>query len=183
MMGNITRAANHLTVEQVKEHLKEAKEARQLQRWLIVYTALVAPRKAAEMAASLGVSISLVQKVISLYNRGGAHALEIKGCGGRYHEYLTKEEERAFLATFFEQAERGELATTKEIQLAYEARVGHKVHETTIYRLLDRGGWRKLMPRPRHPQADPQAQEQFKKNLRRRLKKPSRGESPLTVDQ
>lgn len=182
-MGAITRAANHLTVEQVKEKLKEAQAARQFQRCLIVYTALMAPRKAAEIAVTLGVSRSLVHKVISLYNRGGAQALKIKDCGGRYHEYLTQEEERAFLAPFFAQAEQGELATTREIHLAYEARLGHEVHETTVYRRLDRHGWRKLMPRPRHPQADPQAQEQFKKTLRRRFNKHCRGESLMIIDQ
>ncbi len=87
-------------------------------------------------------------------------------------------EERAFLAPFFGRAERGELATTEEIWHAFEARVGHEVDESTIYRLLARHGWRKLMPRPRHPKADPQAQEQFKKTLRRRLKQQSRRGQP-----
>ena len=61
----------------------------------------------------------------------------------------------------------------QEIWRAFEQRVGHKVDDSTIYRLLGRHGWRKLMPRPRHPQADQQAQEQFKKTLKRRLKRPS----------
>ncbi len=68
-------------------------------------------------------------------------------------------------------AEQGELATTEEIWRAFEARVGHQVDNSTIYRLLSRHGWRKLMPRPRHPKADPQAQEQFKKTLPRRFKR------------
>ncbi len=91
---------------------------------------------------------------------------------------LRLEEERAFLTPFFGRAERGELATTEEIWRAFEARVGHEVDDSTIYRLLARHGWRKLMPRPRHPQADPQAQEQFKKTLRRRLRQQSRRGQP-----
>ena len=71
-------------------------------------------------------------------------------------------------------AAQGELTTTEEIWRAFEARVGHEVDNSTIYRLLARHGWRKLMPRPRHPKADPQAQEQFKQTLRRRLKQQSR---------
>src|SRR5712692_10753730 len=42
-MSSLTRAANHLTVEQVKEKLKEAKDVVQYKRWLIVYNALIAP--------------------------------------------------------------------------------------------------------------------------------------------
>ncbi len=45
-MGSLTCAANHLTVEQVKEKLKGAKDVVHFQRWLIVYNALIAPRKA-----------------------------------------------------------------------------------------------------------------------------------------
>jgi 5-formyltetrahydrofolate cyclo-ligase len=53
------------------------------------------------------------------------------------------------------------------------AKIGHEVDDSTIYRLLNRHGWRKLMPRPRHPQADLQAQTQFKKNLQRRFSRQS----------
>ncbi len=164
MMGSITRAANHLTQEQVKEKIKESKDTKQLMRWQIVYTALIYPRKAEDIAKSIGVSKSLVQKIISRYNREGIQAIEIKQCGGRYHEYLTREEEERFLAPFWEKAERGELTTTRVIHQAYEEQIGHQTHETTIYRLLARHNWRKILPRSRHPKADKEAQEDFKKN-------------------
>ena len=96
--------------------------------------------------------------------------------GGRRHEYLTLQEEKEFLAPFFAQAHNGEIATVAQIQRAFEAKIGHEVDDSTIYRLLARHGWRKLMPRPRHPQADLQAQEQFKKTLKRKLKRQSQRE-------
>lgn len=163
-MGDLTRAKNRLTIEQVKEKMKEAKDPRELQRWHIVYTALIQPRKAEEIAKCVGVSKSHVHKVIARYNREGIQSIEIKSGGGRYYEYLTKEEEKQFLDPFFQQADKGEITTTREIHLAYEKRVGHQAHKTTIYRLLERHGWRKLLPRSRHPKADIQAQETFKKN-------------------
>jgi len=104
-----------------------------------------------------------VHDVISTYNRLGVAAVETAGKGGRRREYLRLEEEKQFLAPFFAQAESGEIATVGLIQAAFEARVGHEVDDSTIYRLLNRHGWRKLMPRPRNPQANLQAQEQFKK--------------------
>ena len=152
------------------------------QYWWIIYNALVAPRKAQEIALHTGVSVSTVHRVISVYNRLGVAALETPGKGGRRHEYLTLPEEKAFLAPFFAQAERGEIATVAEIQRAYEAKVGHEVDDSTIYRLLNRHGWRKLMPRPRHPQADLQEQEQFKKTLKPRLRRSSQpGQSKMNV--
>lgn len=163
-MGTLTRATNHLTVEQVKDQMKEAKEVKQFVRWQIVYTTLIQPRKAEDIARSVGVSKSLVQKVISRYNKQGPPSLEIKASGGRYHEDLTKEEEKQFLEPFFERAEKGELITTERILTAYQQRIGRSVHESTMYRILQRHSWRKVQPRPRHPKANKDEQEAFKKN-------------------
>ena len=162
-MARVTRAATHLSIEEVKTRLKTDPRAWCRQRWLIIYNALVEPRKAEEIARHCGVSKATVHDVISTYNRLGVAAVETAGKGGRRHQYLTLEEEKQFLAPFFARAEEGLLATTAEIWQAFESRVGHHVDDSTIYRLLRRHGWRKLMPRPRHPKADPQAQDQFKK--------------------
>ena len=169
-MARITRAAPHLSVEEVKNRLKNDPRPWCRQRWLIIYNALVDPRQAAEIAKHCGVSKALVHQVISTYNRLGMAAVETPGKGGRRHDYLTLEQERAFLAPFFARAEQGELATASEIQQAFETRVGRSVDESTIYRLLHRHGWRKVVPRPKHPRASKEAQEQLKKTLRRRLK-------------
>ena len=177
-MARITRAAAHLTREEVKKRMTTDPHPLYRQRWLIIYHALVEPGKAEDIARHCGVSKATVHAVISSYNRQGVAAVETPGKGGRRSGYLSLEEERAFLTPFFGRAERGELATTEEIWRAVEARVGPKVDDSTIYRLLNRHGWRKLMPRPRHPKADPQAQEQFKKTLRRRLRQQLRRGQP-----
>jgi transposase len=173
-MGHrITRAASHLSVEEVKERMNTESRPWVRQHWWIIYNALVAPRKAQEIALHTGVSVTTIHRVIATYNRLGAEAVETPGKGGRRHEYLSLPEEQAFLAPFFAQAERGEIATVAQIHRGYEAQVGHAVDDSTISRLLARHGWRKLMPRPRHPKADSQAQAQFKKTLQRRLKRQS----------
>lgn len=100
--------------------------------------------------------------MISRYNRLGVAAIETPGKGGRRHQYLTLDEEVRFLTPFFAQAEQGEIVTVREIHSAFEKHVGHPVDDSTIYRLLHRHGWRKCMPRPKHPKADPPTQEQFK---------------------
>ena len=50
-----------------------------------------------------------------------------------------------------------------QIWQAYAQRIGHKVDDSTMYRLLHRHGWRMVTPRPRHPKSDLETQEQFKK--------------------
>lgn len=181
-MARVTHAATHLPMEEVKQRLKTDPRPWCRQRWLIIYNALVEPRKAEDIARHCGVSKATVHDVISTYNRLGVAAVETAGKGGRRREYLTVAEEEQFLAPFFTQAASGEIATVAQIQEAFEARIGHEVDDSTIYRLLNRHGWRKLMPRPRHPQADLQAQEQFKKNLQRKLKRQSpRGQSKMSA--
>jgi transposase len=181
-MTRVTRAAAHLSIEEVKSRLKTDARPWCRQRWLIIYNALVEPRKAEEIARHCGVSKATVHDVISTYNRQGVAAVETAGKGGRRNQYLTLEEEAQFLAPFFARAEEGLLTTTAEIWRAFESRVGHHVDDSTIYRLLNRHGWRKLMPRPRHPKADPQAQAQFKKTSQRRFKRQSQHAQPKMSD-
>jgi transposase len=166
-MSRITRAAPHLSIEEVKVRMKHDPRAWCRQRWLIIYNALVDPREAGDIAKHTGVSVHTVHKLISDYNKRGVAAVETPGRGGRRHEYLTLEEERDFLQPFFEQAAKGEIATTAQIQQSFEERVGCEVDESTIYRLIDRHQWRKLVPRPFHPQADQEEQKQFGVALRK----------------
>jgi transposase len=159
----MTRAAAHLSIDAVKAKLQSAVNVTQRRRWLIVYNALVEPRLARQIGLHTGVSVATVRLVISTYNRLGPAALDTPGKGGRRNEYLTVTEEQAFLAPFFARAARGEIATSSEIHHALEAHLGHTVHQSTVYRLLERHVWRKLVPRSTHPQANPIAQEVFKK--------------------
>ncbi len=163
-MGHrITRATAHLSVDEVKERMRTEARPWVRQHWWIIYNALVAPRKAEEIALHTGVSATTVHRVIATYNCRGPAAIDQSEKGGRHHEYLSLEEERAFLQPFFSRAERGEIATAQEIQQALEAQVQHEVHLSSVYRLLHRHGWRKLAPRPRHPKANPKEQDAFQK--------------------
>src|SRR6266699_3939222 len=137
-MARVTRAVSHLSAEEIKQRLKHDSRPWCRQRWLIIYNALIEPRKAEEIAKHCGVSKATVHQVISTYNRLGVEAVETAGRGGRRHEYLSVEEEKRFLAPFFARARSGEIATATEVKLAFEAQVGHEVEESTSYRLLDR---------------------------------------------
>lgn len=167
-MGRITRAAPHLPAESVKARMLSAPNQTQRRRWAIVYNALVEPRLANSIALHCGVSVPLVRVVISAYNRLGPAALDTPGKGGRRNQYLSLAQERAFLAPFFERAAKGQIATADELQQALEAQLGHSVHPSTVYRLLERHNWRKRVPRPAHPQADPEQQHEFKKTSQAR---------------
>jgi transposase len=76
---------------------------------------------------------------------------------------LSKEEEVIFLSAFLEKAESGEIATAGEIRRSLEGLLGHGVHHSTVYRLLERNGWRKVVPRPVHIESKQKIKEDFKK--------------------
>ena len=81
---------------------------------------------------------------------------------------MSIEEETRFLQRFFNKTIMGEMTTVFEIKEAFEKRIGKTVHKSTIYRLLSRHGWRKVVPRPTHGEAYKKEQEEFKKNFSNR---------------
>src|SRR5260370_4438770 len=162
-MARITRAASHLPVEEVKARMKNDPRPWCRNRWLIIYNALVDPREATDIAKHTGVTVSTVHTVIADSNRLGVAAVETPGKGGWRSGYLTSEEERDFLQPFFDRAAKGEIATAAQIKQEFEQRIGHEVHKTTIYRLLDRHQWRKLVPRPYNPKANKEKKSNFNK--------------------
>lgn len=164
-MGQVTQAFPHLELEKVLQKLKQANKYWHRQKWLVIYNAMIDPRPASEIARHVGVSRGFVRQVIQQYNRQGETAINTPGKGGRRNCYLSWSQERQLIESFKEKARKGHIATAKEIKLAYEQKIGQQVHKTTIYRLLERHQWRKIVPRPSHPQEDLTAQEQFKKTL------------------
>lgn len=181
-MSRVTKAKSHLSIEEVKKRMQKDPRPMCRKRWMIIYHALVDPSSSEEIAKHCGVSKFTVQKLLSRYNRFGVSAVETGGKGGRRREYMTLEQEKQFLQPFLDRAQLGEIATVAEIQQGFEACLAHSVDDSTIYHLLERHGWRKLMPRPRHPQASKEAQEQFKKNLQRRLKRQWKQKEQKTRD-
>ena len=97
------------------------------------------------------------------YDGGGIEALKPKPIGGRVRENMTLAEEEALLARFARLAGAGEMLNIHDMKAAYEKTIGHRTSDSTVYNLLKRHGWRKLMPRPFHPHRDLVAQQEFKK--------------------
>ncbi len=165
-MGQVTQACPYLNLETVKQKVKLASSYWQRQKWLVIYNALADPRTSADIALHLGVSQGFVRKVIQQYNRSGEIGLSSPGKGGRRNCYLSWDSEKQLIDSFKEKARRGQIATAMQIKLAYEQKCGLTVHKTTIYRLLERHQWRKIVPRSSHPKKDPNAIDEFKKTSR-----------------
>ena len=129
--------------------------------WLRVKEALSTPNIAKVIGWNAN-TVRIIQR--DFIDRGVAAFTESKR-GGRNHALLTQEEEKLFLASFEKSAEHGALLVANEIKEALEKRLGHKVHKTTVYRMLHRNGWRKAAPRSSHPKRNKEAGEAFKKGV------------------
>src|SRR5438132_14427106 len=120
------------------------------------------------IAQGMGVSLSTVNRAHMAYDHGGIKALKPKPNGGRKHQNMTLAQEQALLARFAERAGAGELLNIHDLKAAYEKAIGHPTSNSTVYNLLVRHDWRKLMPRPVHPDQDIEAQIDFKKKAFRK---------------
>jgi len=123
----------------------------------------------AQTARVIGVSPGWACQLRRRFIRGQvAGAPDAPTVGGRRRQNLSVQEEREFLAPFLEQAATGGVLVVSQIKAALDKRLGRKVALASAYNLLHRHGWRKLAPDKRHPQSDPQAQQEWKKNSTKR---------------
>jgi transposase len=155
------------TVERLADRLKCAGSHSEYQRIQCVLIRATLGSSAGEIAQLLGWSTATVHVMHSRWAKEGEAIFDVRGRGGRRHQHLTPEEEHELLAPFVQRASDGGMLTVAELQQAYRERVDKQVARSTIYRLLERHGWRKVVPRPRHPKADVAAQAAFKKTAPR----------------
>ena len=104
-----------------------------------------------EVSKATGFHVSHITRLVATYRDKGLEAItENHYLGNRRN--MSIEEEAAILAPFKEQAEMGQMVEISEIAKAYQKAVDHTVSKTQIYYVLHRHGWRKVMPRSKHPQ-------------------------------
>ena len=74
------------------------------------------------------------------------------------------ERERQILDEVLPNAVTGGVIVIPRVKPAIEAKLGKTLALCSVYRMLARHGWRKLAPDTHHPQGDPQARQEWKKN-------------------
>ena len=132
------------------EAARKKNRNKNVERRLYVLVMRAEGKSLEEISEKTGYHISTASKLIARYMRDGISAIAENHYKGNRRN-MSFEEEAAILAPFIERAERGEMVDIKEIAAAYQKAVPHKVSDTQIYYVLHRHGWRKIMPRSRHP--------------------------------
>ena len=118
-----------------------------------------------QIAATVGRSRQFVDEWVGRYRKGGIEALVPKRQPGAARRLSTEQE--AELCRMLEAGpppEEGIAAYNGPIlRERIEHRFGKVYSLAGVYKLLHRLGYNDLMPRPRHPDADPAALDDFKK--------------------
>ena len=114
-------------------------------RFQCIWLTYVLDLPAHEIAQALGLNVSTIRRIRTEFAREGVLAIDGKGNrGGRRNQCLSFEEEAVFLRDHSELFNRSGVALVGALKEAFEARVGRTIHKTTIYRLLERHGRKKI---------------------------------------
>jgi transposase len=153
-------------LEAAKELLKKAKTAEEL-------------RAAQAMALPLMLGLSLEQTAMVIGRSVGATCTMrtrfVRVLGGekpatrskremRNRAKASLEREAQILDEVLSEAKTGGVVIVPPLKPAIEAKLGKTLALSTVYQMLSRHGWRKLVPDKSHPKADPAAREAWKKN-------------------
>jgi transposase len=109
------------------------------------------------------VNAKVVSRWVSRYCNEGIGSITTLKYGGN-HRNLSTEEEKEFLKQYEETAIKGQLIAVSEMKQEYDKLVGHTTGSGTIYRMMHRHKWRKVMPRPRHPKKASEEEIELAKN-------------------
>jgi len=148
---------------ELKDFRKSKWPGFEFQRFLCVWLRIEQGLSTKEIAHVLNWSANTIRITQRDFIARGTEALVDERRGGRRRQLMSEEEEKSFLAAFQDVAGSGSMLVASEIQAALEKQLGHAVHKTTVYRLLQRHGWRKVAPRPKHPKQNEEAIDASKK--------------------
>ncbi|MDR0453745.1 MAG: helix-turn-helix domain-containing protein [Deferribacteraceae bacterium] len=135
-------------------------------RFLCVWLRLDLGMEPKEIAHILGMHANTVRIIQRDFIYRGAEAFLANKCGGRHRQLITAEKEKDLLSAFEESGIDTSMPALNGIKEAFENHIGHKVHKSTIYRILHRNGWQNVAPCPGHPEQGKEAKESSKKRLR-----------------
>ena len=129
-------------------------------------------KKDGEIADITGFHSDMIGRFAKRYKEGGLEGLIFDGRKGGNSRNMSDEEEKEFLSQFEEMAKNGKITTVADIAKAYDEKVDKK-HESnsTVYYLLQKHGWRQIMPQTAHPGKASEAEIEASKKLTLNSKK------------
>ena len=122
-------------------------------------------RTTVDVVGIVGVGLSTAEHHKRRFLAEGEDYLLSSPAGGRRNQILSVEAEAEVMESLRGAAERGEIVASMRIRNAVESAAGRRISPRTVYRVMDRAGWRKVVPGPTHPEADPTRREALKETF------------------
>jgi len=155
---------NHHSEKQLKDLVKRQKNSKVTLRLQAVSLAKQG-KTAVEITELLPLSRRTVQIWVSRYNRYGPKGLQDNHTGG--NSFKLNEQQKQKLINYIDaQASDpcGGVRRAEDLRDWIQQNIGVLYSLSGVYYLLHSLGYSCLMPRPRHHKADPETQQEFKKN-------------------
>jgi transposase len=127
--------------------------------------------KCREIAIITGYAKTYIWELVAKYREHGFSVIGGGNYGGN-HRNMSKAEEEALLEPFRKAAEAGQVVEISDIKRAYEEKIGRTLEKShsQIYNVLHRHGWRKIMPRSKHPKKASDEEIEASKKLTKECK-------------
>lgn len=150
------------TTERMLE-LEKGSMSRAMRERVLTIRLLSQGRTAPDVAKIVGRSVEGIRTHKRRYLADGDAyvAMAVSPQGGRRNQVMSPEDEAALMAGLIAAATDGQIITARQVKTAIEQQIGRPVGVKTVYRIMHRQGWRKVVPRPTHPDGDPAARQGF----------------------
>ncbi len=156
--------------EAIKAAEKETKD-KNVSRRLHVLMMRYEGYKVREICEKTGMHKNSISELCRRYKEQGLEVFISNKYGGN-RRALSLEKEKEILGRFEEAGEAGKEVTVAEIKAAFDEERGKDTGRGYIYEVLKRHGWRKVMPRSRHPKAADEEACEASKKLNSTCRKP-----------
>ena len=149
------------------EKIKAARKAnknKRVEKLLEVLTLRYEGKSNREITEKTGYNERYVTTLLAKYRKMGLEEfIRIKQTS--HYRKMTEAEETQLLEKCSELAAEGKVLTVADIRQVFEEELGEKTGHDYIYKLLKRHGWRKVMPRAKHPKAASEEEQNSSKKL------------------
>lgn len=158
----------HLSAEELKERYRTAIEPRERSHYQIIWL-LSTGKTTEEVAQVTGYSRSWIYELVWGYNRLGTESLGDKRKQNRGNQPLLNDQQQALLWQALQAPPSdGGLWTGVKVAAWMNELLGRKIAPQRGWEYLKGLEYVRRRPRPAHVESSPQAQDQWKKNWRRR---------------
>lgn len=166
-MAKRVQVQTELTAEELQERYRKTTDAVERTHWHILWQVKEgkSPREVAEL---LGYTARWVRSIVSRWNAEGE-----AGIRDHRHEtdvsrpLLSREQQAELVEVLKNSPADGGLWSGPKVAQWMQERLGRPVDPRRGWDALQRVGYSTRVPRPQHAKADPERQEEFKKNFAR----------------